>query len=304
MLSLNYDVEPFTAAVPSSLSPGWERTAAPLIRKDLCMDNLTLLNLALCYMEENLCENITAEDVARACYCSPASLQKMLRRLANYSVKEYIIKRRLTRAARDLLNCPGDSILNIALRYCYQSNESFTRAFESMWNCSPSAYRQERSFADLCPRLNLSEYDYGDEIMSRKKMVDISELYDLFKERKDCYFVCCDIRSLIPINEISRKAGDLAIAETARRMDMCGGPEDLVFRIGGDEFALLTASEDRAYAQQIADRILAMNGQCFSYEDRDIPLSLYAEVVRFTAKNLRYSELFASLHQTIEDCKK
>lgn len=267
------------------------------------MDNLTLLSLALCYMEENLSENITVEDVARACYCSPSSLQKLFHRLCHYSVKEYIIKRRLTRAARDLLDRPQDGILDIALRYCYQSNEAFTRAFESMWNCSPSAYRQKRSFADLCPRLDLSEYDYGDEIMSRKKMVDISELYDLFKERKNCYFVCCDIRSLVPINEISRKAGDLAIAETARRMDQCCGPDDLVFRIGGDEFALLTASEDCAYARQIADRILAMNDQSFPYEDREIPLSLYADIVRFTGKNLRYNELFASLHQTIEGSK-
>lgn len=268
------------------------------------MDNLTLLSLALSYMEENLNENITAEDVAKACYCSPSSLQKLFRRLCQYSVKEYIIKRRLTRAARDLLERPQDSILDIALRYSYQSNESFTRAFESMWNCSPSAYRQKRSFADLCPRLDLSEYDYGDEIMSRKKMIDISELYDLFKERKDCYFVCCDICSLVPINEISRKAGDLAIAETARRMDQCGGPDDLVFRIGGDEFVLLTASEDPAYAQQIADRILAMNGQSFPYGDREIPLSLYADIVRFSGKNLRYSELFTSLHQTIDGSKK
>lgn len=134
-------------------------------------------------------------------------------------------------------------------------------------------------------------------------MVDISELYDLFKERKNCYFVCCDIRSLVPINEIARKAGDLAIAETARRMDQCSGPEDLVFRIGGDEFVMLTASEDAAYARQIADRILTMNGRTFIYEDREIPLHLYADVARFTEKNLRYSELFASLHQTIESSK-
>lgn len=140
--------------------------------------------------------------------------------------------------------------------------------------------------------------------MSRKKMVDISELYDLFKERRNCYFVCCDIRSLVPINEISRKAGDLAIAETAWRMDQCCGSEDLVFRIGGDEFAMLTASDDPAYARQIADRILEMNGQTFTYEDREIPLSLYADVTRFTESNLRYSELFAALHQTIDGSKK
>ncbi len=268
------------------------------------MDNLALLNLALCYMEENLSENITAEDVARACYCSPSSLQKLFRHVAHYSVKEYIIKRRLTRAARDLRDRPQDSILDIALRYCYQSNEAFTRAFEAMWNCSPSAYRQQRSFADLCPRLNPpGEYDYGGKNMSWKRNVDISELYDLFMERRSCYFVCCDIKSLIPINEISRKAGDLAIAETAHRMEQCSGPEDLIFRIGGDEFAMLTASEDPAHARQTADRILAMNGQTFTYEDKTIPLSLHVGITRFDGHPLRYNELFASLHQSIEDSK-
>ncbi|MDE7222700.1 MAG: helix-turn-helix domain-containing protein [Acetatifactor sp.] len=269
------------------------------------MDNLALLNLALCYMEENLSENISTEDVARACYCSPSSLQKLFRRLAHYSIKEYIIKRRLTLAARDLRDRPSDSILDIALRYCYQSNEAFTRAFEAMWNCSPSAYRQERSFADLCPRLILSgEYVYGDDYMNRKKSVDISELYDLFKERKNCYFVCCDIQYLTHINEISRKAGDLAIAETAYRMEQCCGAEDLVFRIGGDEFAMLTVSEDAIYAQQIADRILAMNDQTFVYEDQGIPVRLYADITCFGEKILRYNELFAALHQTINESKK
>lgn len=269
------------------------------------MDNLALLNLALCYMEENLSENISAEDVARACYCSPSSLQKLFRHLAQYSVKEYIIKRRLTCAARDLRDRPQDSILDIALRYCYQSNEAFTRAFKAMWNCSPSAYRQERSFADLCPRLKLpGEYDYGDENMSWKRNVDISELYDLFIERQGCYFVCCDIKSMTPINEISHKAGDLAIAETAHRMEQCCGPKDLVFRIGGDEFALLTASEDADYAKGVADRILAMNGQTFTYEGQQIPLKLYADITRFSGHPLRYNELFASLHQTIDESKK
>ena len=87
-------------------------------------------------------------------------------------------------------------------------------------------------------------------------------------------------------------------------MDQCSGPEDLVFRIGGDEFAMLTASEDCAYARQIADKLLAMNGQTFTYEDREIPLRLYADTACFTEKNLRYSELFTSLHQTIKDSKR
>ncbi len=66
--------------------------------------------------------------------------------------------------------------------------------------------------------------------------------------------MCCDIKSLVPINEISHKAGDLAILESMKRMSDAAGEDDYVFRIGGDEFALLTASTDAAYAKQIADK--------------------------------------------------
>ena len=89
-----------------------------------------------------------------------------------------------------------------------------------------------------------------------RRTVDISELYDFLKSRKDCWFVCGDIVHLIPINEISRKAGDAAIAEALRRMESVCGPEDVVFRIGGDEFTLLTNSTDQAYAEELKENFL------------------------------------------------
>jgi len=84
--------------------------------------------------------------------------------------------------------------------------------------------------------------------MAGRKYVDISELYDLFQERKDCYFVCCDIKWMIQINEVSRKAGDLSILETLHRMNEAAGEDDVVFRIGGDEFCMLTCSTEKEYA--------------------------------------------------------
>ena len=128
-----------------------------------------------------------------------------------------------------------------------------------------------------------------------RRTVDISELYDFFKSRRDCWFVSGDIVHLIPINEISHKAGDAAIAEALRRMESVCGPEDVVFRIGGDEFTLLTNSTDQAYAEQLKEKILAMNGQIIKFEDKDIPLSLYAKTVKIDNKTVRYSEMFPKL---------
>ncbi|MBR6341271.1 MAG: GGDEF domain-containing protein, partial [Treponema sp.] len=98
-----------------------------------------------------------------------------------------------------------------------------------------------------------------------------------------------------PINDISRKAGDLAISESLRRMESVCGNEDVVFRIGGDEFVLLTSSSDRAYAEGLQQKILAMNGQLIPYKGAEVPLKLYADLVKVDAGNLKYAELFPKL---------
>lgn len=139
--------------------------------------------------------------------------------------------------------------------------------------------------------------------METRKNVDISDLYDLFKERKNCYFVCCDIKSLIPINEISHHAGDLAILESMKRMEEAAGAKDVVFRIGGDEFTLLTASEDIQYAQSIAKQILSKNGNAFSADGQEIPLDLYVGIVKMNGSIVKYNELSAELHQSIAESK-
>lgn len=131
-----------------------------------------------------------------------------------------------------------------------------------------------------------------------RKHVDISELYDLFQERRDCFFVLCDIKQMISINEISRKAGDLAILEQMRRMTSAAGEEDITFRIGGDEFCILTASNEISYAEQVADNIRRMNNQTFLYEDQEIPLALHVAVANLQ-KCQRYEEVFAGLHKAL-----
>lgn len=262
--------------------------------------NIELLMASLEYMENHLSSDIRTEDVAAACFCSKSTLEKLFRCVNGLTVHDYVIRRRMMLAARELCRNQNVSILNIAVEYGYSTHESFARAFEQIWNCKPSEFRKTK-FTELFPRL-LAPLEEGDEYIMQRRHVDISELYDLFQERKDCYFICCDIKHMIPINEISRKAGDLAILEQMRRMTAASGEEDVVFRIGGDEFCILTASSERAYAEGIAERITAENGEAFTYEDRQIPLSLYAAVVSVKS-GARYEELFTGLHNALKDCK-
>lgn len=266
------------------------------------MNNLELLAEALEYMEQHLSEDIRTEDIAENCYCSKSTLEKLFRCVNHISVRDYMVRRRMTKAAKRLVECPQESVLEVALNSGYSSHEAFTRAFVQVWNCTPSGYREKGRTFGLFPRLN-TPLESGDEYIMQRRHFDISELYDLFKTRSECYFVCCDIKTLIPINEISMKAGDLAILETMRRMEEAAGEEDIVFRIGGDEFAMLTNSSEESYAQQIAQKILSHNKECFDFEGRQIPLSVYAGVVKPVKKNLRYSELFTDLQSALHDVK-
>ncbi len=143
-----------------------------------------------------------------------------------------------------------------------------------------------------------------DMYTKRRRMFDISELYDLFTERKNCWFVCCDIVNMIHINAIARAAGDISILESMSRMDAAAGENDVVFRIGGDEFVILTASEERGYAEEIARKIASLNEQTFTWNDKEIPLSLYTSITRLEkSSHIKYGDLFAALHTSIEENK-
>lgn len=264
------------------------------------MRNIETLMSALEYIEAHLGDEIKTEDAAKFCFCSKSTLEKLFRSVHDISVHEYIVRRRMMLAAKQLSQQPEMSILDIAVMYGYSTHESFARAFEQVWNCKPSEFRTAK-FTELFPRLNVPPRK-GDNYIMQRRHVDISELYDLFQERKDCYFVLCDIKNMVSVNEISRKAGDLAILEQMRRMMAASGEEDIVFRIGGDEFCVLTASSKEAYAKQIAEKIRMMNNRTFSFEDQEIPLALHVAVI--SLKDCQhYDELFAGLHHAIRKSK-
>jgi AraC family transcriptional regulator len=141
-----------------------------------------------------------------------------------------------------------------------------------------------------------------EKTMTDRKKIDISKLYDCIKERKGCYLVLGDIKSLIPINEISHKAGDLAIITAMKRMEQASGDEDIVFRIGGDEFVILTNSKDEDYAKSICEKIINHNEEVISWNGQEIPLSLYVKLVRYEdGTALRYSEFFTMLQNELSE---
>jgi len=265
------------------------------------MKNFYVLTDALKYIEDNICEEIDSQNVADSCNVSLSSLQKLFRLALHRSVKDYIIKRKICLAARDVLESDM-KIIDIAYKYQFGSPEHFVRTFKKVWNETPTDYKKHWKFSGIYPKLDYIFEEGADQEMARKK-VDISEAYEVIVNMKDTYVICLDIMGLIPINDISYEAGDLAILEAARRIDKVSTEDMIQLRIGGDEFALITGSKDLAYVESLLNEVLSHNGECIKWNDREIPLSLRAALIKAPGRNLKYNEFFTDMHVAINETR-
>lgn len=76
-----------------------------------------------------------------------------------------------------------------------------------------------------------------------------------------------------------------------------------MFRIGGDEFVLLTDSKTREYAEKIAQSLRSHEGEYFEYEGMQIALGLRVGVTQFAGEKIKYDELFAGLHKVLQEAE-
>ena len=113
---------------------------------------------ALDYIEDHITEDLTAAEIAKQAMLSPFYFQKGFAMLCGFTVGEYVKKRRLALAGGELLSTDR-KVIDIALKYGYDSPDSFTRAFVRFHGVMPTAVRKGeamiKSFAALKIKLIL-----------------------------------------------------------------------------------------------------------------------------------------------------
>ncbi|MGZ4031605.1 MAG: AraC family transcriptional regulator [Tumebacillaceae bacterium] len=106
------------------------------------MDYLASMRAALAYIEAHLREEISMEDVAAVAGFSPYHFHRLFSSIIGDSLMAYIRKRRFAKATYDLIHTE-QRILDIALEYGFESQESFTRSFKKKLGITPGRYRRE-----------------------------------------------------------------------------------------------------------------------------------------------------------------
>lgn len=96
---------------------------------------------SLTEIEAHIQEKLTVTALAESIHISKYHYQRLFRDAVGESVMRYVARRRMALAAAELTETDA-SILEIALRYGYDSHDGFTRAFRSALGVTPADYRK------------------------------------------------------------------------------------------------------------------------------------------------------------------
>lgn len=141
------------------------------------MDWLDKMNSALDYIEASLTEKISYDRIARLACCSKYHFQRMFPFITGVSLSEYIRRRRLTLAAYEL-QATDIKVVDIALKYGYDSPEAFSRAFKNLHGTIPSSVRDAGVFLKAYPRMTFQISIKGDYEM--KYRIEQREAFKVF----------------------------------------------------------------------------------------------------------------------------
>ncbi len=131
-----------------------------------------IVNGLLNWLEDHLDLPLLLDDVAAKSGYSKWYLQRMFRDVTGQKLGAYIRARRLSRAAL-ALRASSHSILDIALLYHFDSQQTFTRTFKKQFGLTPAVYRHASCWSakGLCPPIRL-----GKTQLPQPKFINIPDM--------------------------------------------------------------------------------------------------------------------------------
>jgi len=152
------------------------------------MDWLRGMNAVVEHIDENLTQAIQYESLSRIVGCSVYEFSRIFAFLAGVSISEYIRRRRLSQAVFDIQN-GNDKIIDIALKYCYESPTTFTRAFKELHGTTPLSARKAGVSLKTYPPISfvltikgVNEMDFRIEKMGSFQIMGLAGYHHSFDE--------------------------------------------------------------------------------------------------------------------------
>ncbi|WP_340030366.1 AraC family transcriptional regulator [Paenibacillus sp. FSL K6-1122] len=183
------------------------------------MDWLVRMNSAMEYIETNLADTISYDEIAQRACCSTYHFQRMFPFITGVTLSEYIRRRRLTLAAFEL-QTTGSKVIDVAMKYGYDSPEAFARAFKNLHGIMPISARDTGVSLKAYPRMSFHISIKGDvEMNYRIEQRDSFEMFGVygiinadqktaFSEVPQFRIKCDDDGSVDLMNDLLGRFGD------------------------------------------------------------------------------------------------
>lgn len=137
------------------------------------------LNNVINNIDENLTEKIEYKELAKIVGTSSYTLQRIFAFLTGITLTEYIRKRRLSKATEELLKT-DIRIIDLALKYQYNSPIAFTNSFKKMYGISPQNLRKEKRNIKIFPKIEFKPViETIDDLQYRIINLDKQTLYGI-----------------------------------------------------------------------------------------------------------------------------
>lgn len=140
------------------------------------MDKKEIITESLVYIEKNLKQKISIEEIADYVGYSKFYFSRMFKQEMNISIMEYVKERKVICALESILQ--GNKILDVAIEYGWESHSGFIKAFKSYYGFSPSLlYAMNLEIIHLGGRnmRNYAFYEKNDEHMSKEDLFKLLE---------------------------------------------------------------------------------------------------------------------------------
>ncbi len=122
------------------------------------------LNQLIDTIEKKLEMPIDYNDLAKVIGTSSYTMQRIFAFLTGLTVTEYIRRRRLSKAAEELRKT-DHKIIDIAIKYQYDSPISFSNAFKKMYGQAPASFRKSDLEVTFFPKM-----EFNLDIQGRKEL--------------------------------------------------------------------------------------------------------------------------------------
>lgn len=110
------------------------------------------MNEVIEYIENNLTEKIDYSEIAKIAMCSEYHFNRMFSFLSGINLSEYVRRRKLTLAALELKN-KNVKVIDIAMKYGYNSSDSFSRSFHNLHGVLPSEVKKDCTKIKAYPKM-------------------------------------------------------------------------------------------------------------------------------------------------------